>query len=363
MWNADPHILFNIHTHTSPEWAARNVSLPEQYTCAVCTAHRQALTSGDEAVWVVTLSNTLTFAESDVEAWAASLGGRNGVRLDQLVVSPSGGRYLFVLAAAKAMAELLAAAEHLLAAQPFPPELKVSPRVADPAALETATANSSAAAPFPSSSSNESVTTLHIQTMVSDNRGGGSQARTARWLDGVEQIRAALGLPLSSSSTTIHRASHDDDSISTSSSASNTTMCANCTVEAGGNGVFVVSKIPVPMAGQAAHDISRALSSALVIDLARPFHLFNKEAAFQIQSGTDSRGPGAGTPLWDRGLTGASEIIGVVDSGLDHSSCFFHDSDHPVFFEMQVCGMRGEWCFIHDCWTDGAGRSEALFTD
>jgi hypothetical protein len=31
------------------------------------------------------------------------------------------------------------------------------------------------------------------------------------------------------------------------------------------------------------------------------------------------------TPLWDLGLTGKGEVIGVSDTGLDDEGCYFYD--------------------------------------
>eukprot|EP00624_Nannochloropsis_granulata_P006923 evm.model.NODE_5473_length_17566_cov_15.304053.1 len=53
------------------------------------------------------------------------------------------------------------------------------------------------------------------------------------------------------------------------------------------------------------------------------YSLQNDQASWIIQSGdaaTHAR------PLWDLGLTGEGELIGVADTGLDDESCFFYDS-------------------------------------
>lgn len=36
------------------------------------------------------------------------------------------------------------------------------------------------------------------------------------------------------------------------------------------------------------------------------------------------------TPMRAAGLTGAGEVIGITDTGLDDHSCFFMDEDGPV---------------------------------
>jgi hypothetical protein len=53
----------------------------------------------------------------------------------------------------------------------------------------------------------------------------------------------------------------------------------------------------------------------------------NADAAYIVQSGDAAK---KSTPLWDRGLHGEGEVVGVADSGLDHQSCFFFDVDNPV---------------------------------
>ncbi|EKU23240.1 subtilisin-like serine peptidase [Nannochloropsis gaditana CCMP526] len=114
--------------------------------------------------------------------------------------------------------------------------------------------------------------------------------------------------------------------------------CNDCTVETTGHGSYLVSKVPVQVTAEVAANVSRALASAFVIDLAVPFSLFNKEAAYLLQSGTNSTSLGVdgkrgSTWLWDQGLTGEGEVVGLADTGLDVASCFFHDSEHPITFE------------------------------
>jgi hypothetical protein len=73
------------------------------------------------------------------------------------------------------------------------------------------------------------------------------------------------------------------------------------------------------------------LADPLVVSVeARPrFHLHNQYATVIIQDGTLSD---SGKPIYDQGLTGAGQIVGVGDSGLDVRSCFFREasSTFPV---------------------------------
>ncbi len=54
-----------------------------------------------------------------------------------------------------------------------------------------------------------------------------------------------------------------------------------------------------------------------------------------MQSGSNPVGGGAGstvvgaTPIWDMGITGEDQIVGVGDSGLDTDHCFFDDPGEP----------------------------------
>jgi hypothetical protein len=51
----------------------------------------------------------------------------------------------------------------------------------------------------------------------------------------------------------------------------------------------------------------------------------NKYASFIVQSGT------AGSfPLWEHGITGKNQVVGVADSGLDALSCFFNDGNRST---------------------------------
>ncbi|CAN0460486.1 unnamed protein product, partial [Laminaria digitata] len=62
-------------------------------------------------------------------------------------------------------------------------------------------------------------------------------------------------------------------------------------------------------------------------------NLLNAAARANIQSATVTS-----TPLTDAGLDGSGEIIQVVDTGLDETSCYFEDGDglevtHGHYFE------------------------------
>lgn len=58
------------------------------------------------------------------------------------------------------------------------------------------------------------------------------------------------------------------------------------------------------------------------IDRRPAYRLLNDTAAWVGQSGLDA---GAVTPVFDNGLFGDGQVIGVLDSGVDADSCFFRD--------------------------------------
>lgn len=57
------------------------------------------------------------------------------------------------------------------------------------------------------------------------------------------------------------------------------------------------------------------------------FKLLNKWARGIMQGGNARK-----TPLWDRGLQGQGQILGIADTGVSMNLCFFWDELHPVPF-------------------------------
>jgi len=325
-----------------PEWAARRAShtLQEQYRCTVCQAYNASALVADKAgVWIFTLHNTGSYSTKTFKHWGSLLGD---VSLNQLVVSGTGKRYLFALASYASAMKLLNASSNVLAAQPMPEELKISPRVVDRASVIASSV------PSPSQSDGRGETsTLAIYSLISSHTD--TILRASYHDDALRAIHEALGLPLSPETAArvppLPQAAppqevgivvtHSNAGVGGSSPGGG---CNDCTVETTGHGSYLVSKVPVQVTAEVAANVSRALASAFVIDLAVPFSLFNKEAAYLLQSGTNSTSLGVdgkrgSTWLWDQGLTGEGEVVGLADTGLDVASCFFHDSEHPITFE------------------------------
>lgn len=61
-----------------------------------------------------------------------------------------------------------------------------------------------------------------------------------------------------------------------------------------------------------------AQPEAFTLEPMPQYSLLNKDARWITQSGEEN-----GLPLWDAGLRGEGEVVGVADSGLDEGSCFF----------------------------------------
>jgi hypothetical protein len=55
----------------------------------------------------------------------------------------------------------------------------------------------------------------------------------------------------------------------------------------------------------------------------------NSRAVGSIQSGVQGHDMGQ-TPIWNRGIRGENQIIGIIDTGLDANSCYFDDGRLPV---------------------------------
>jgi subtilisin family serine protease len=69
------------------------------------------------------------------------------------------------------------------------------------------------------------------------------------------------------------------------------------------------------------------------IENSLPMALLNAAGNEILQGdGTDILPGKSKRPLWDRGLTGKGEIIGVGDTGIDYDNCFFRDTNQSVTF-------------------------------
>jgi len=60
----------------------------------------------------------------------------------------------------------------------------------------------------------------------------------------------------------------------------------------------------------------------LWLDRRPVYRLLNDESAWVMQSGTSGN---SATPIYDRGLYGSGQLIGILDTGLDADMCFFRD--------------------------------------
>lgn len=60
------------------------------------------------------------------------------------------------------------------------------------------------------------------------------------------------------------------------------------------------------------------------VEQARPIEFRNSQTSWRIQSGIEDH-----RPIWERGLKGEGQIIGVADSGIDWDHECFYDPNHP----------------------------------
>ena len=68
------------------------------------------------------------------------------------------------------------------------------------------------------------------------------------------------------------------------------------------------------------------IESIYTIEEKGEYFLLNDGTKFVIQGGSQS----AGTPIWNNGVNGSNEIIGIMDSGVDPHHCFFYDSSQAL---------------------------------
>ena len=45
-------------------------------------------------------------------------------------------------------------------------------------------------------------------------------------------------------------------------------------------------------------------------------------------------------PLYNAGITGETQIIGIGDSGLDYNSCYFYDENTTVIFDNTTANTK-----------------------
>jgi hypothetical protein len=102
---------------------------------------------------------------------------------------------------------------------------------------------------------------------------------------------------------------------------SNSDLATNEVVVKGGTGAssFVAALV--------VDHAATGLITKVTADL--PRRAYNTEANWILQSGNRTNDH---TPFWDRNIKGQGLTVGVGDSGLDHTSCFFRDSSRAVTF-------------------------------
>jgi Subtilisin-like serine proteases len=92
-----------------------------------------------------------------------------------------------------------------------------------------------------------------------------------------------------------------------------------------GEGVEELGLMVDAAAGPALLEALDALPGLVVADLQPPLRLFNAASAWRCQSGIPDV-----TPVYDHGIHGEGQVIGIMDTGLDIDSCFFRDDEHGL---------------------------------
>lgn len=86
----------------------------------------------------------------------------------------------------------------------------------------------------------------------------------------------------------------------------------------------IIIRLHREAAPEALHFLSQQHETSWIEPRER-FRLRNKWSKGIIQSGQAFH-----TPLFDKGLTGAGQVIGIADTGIDMNLCFFKDSSRPI---------------------------------
>ena len=134
----------------------------------------------------------------------------------------------------------------------------------------------------------------------------------------------------------------------------------SCNLPGAGLAVEAHSERLAVVAPVAAHDavaIAEALAEEPEVMWVEPhqeFQVMNKEAAEITQSGL----PGGETPIWDMGLHGEGEIIGVGDSGLDTGHCYFEEATGGAAAD-QAYGPNHRKVVAYRAYADGVATGTA----
>ena len=118
-------------------------------------------------------------------------------------------------------------------------------------------------------------------------------------------------------------------------------------------------KVTLPLA--AAPELA-ARSDVTWVQKADRFHVLNDEARWVIQAGSGPANVGL-TPVWDHGLTGQGQVVGIADSGIAGSgsgtsfsstSCFFSDVANKIAYYEVLSGAASGDEIGHGTHTSGS---------
>jgi subtilisin family serine protease len=98
----------------------------------------------------------------------------------------------------------------------------------------------------------------------------------------------------------------------------------------GESGAF--GRLSVLFAADRAAAAAQALSQKSEIFFVERIHhvgLLNDKTCGTIQSGAQGH-DAAHTPIWEHGIRGEGQVVGLIDTGIDANSCYFNDTKLPV---------------------------------
>ncbi|MET0594059.1 MAG: S8 family serine peptidase [Polyangiaceae bacterium] len=101
----------------------------------------------------------------------------------------------------------------------------------------------------------------------------------------------------------------------------------------------VTAIFPVDQVATASRDLAE-LPSVFLLERIHHVGWLNDRTAGTIQSGVQGHDMGQ-TPIWEHGIRGEGQIVGMADTGLDANSCYFNGDKLPVTNTWSTAGGYG----------------------
>jgi hypothetical protein len=95
-----------------------------------------------------------------------------------------------------------------------------------------------------------------------------------------------------------------------------------------GASMRVSTKLPGARATELALELG-TLDDVLFVERIHHLGLFNDRSAGTVQSGMQGAGATM-TPIWQQGIRGEGQVVGIIDTGVDADSCYFSADDEAL---------------------------------